>query len=69
MPVSSVRNVTVRNIDIKTANFLKVEQKHPFTLSDFTLQDIRATDKYNRFDSDKIDGLTIKNVELNGKKK
>ena len=69
MPVSGVRNVTVRNIDIKTANFLKVDMKAPFTLSNFTLQDIRATDKQNRFDSDKIEGITIKNVELNGNKK
>ena len=69
MPVSNVRNVTVRNIDIKTANFLKVEMKEPFTLSDFTLQDIRATDKHNRFDSNKIERLTVMNVELNGKMK
>ena len=69
MPVSSVRNVTVRNIDIKTTSFFKVEMKQPFTLSDFTLQDIRATDRHNRFDSDKVEGITIKNVELNGNRK
>ena len=69
MPVSGVRNVTVRNIDIKTANFLKVEMKQPFVLSDFILKDIKVEDKYNRFDIGKIERLTIKNVELNGKKK
>ena len=66
MPISSVSNVTVRDIDIKTANFFKVEMKHPFVLSDFILQEIRVTDKHNRFDSDKIQRLTVKNVELNG---
>jgi len=69
MPISSVRNVTVRDIDIKTANFFRVDMKHQFTLSDFTLENIRATDKHNRFDSDKVDGLKIKNVELNGTKR
>lgn len=69
MPVSSVSNVTVRNIDIKTVNFFKVEMKEPFTLSDFTLQNIRANDKYNRFDSNKVENITIKDVELNGRKK
>ena len=69
MPVSGVRNVTVRNIDIKTANFLKVEMKQPFVLSDFILKDIKVEDKYNRFDIGKIERLTVKNVELNGKRK
>lgn len=69
MPVSGVRNVTVRNIDIKTANFLKVEMKQPFVLSDFILKDIKVEYKYNRFDIGKIERLTVKNVELNGKRK
>ena len=69
MPVSGVRNVTVRNIDIKTANFFKVEMKHPFVLKDFTLDHIQATDKHNCFDSDKVEGMIVSNVTLNGNKR
>ena len=68
MSMSSVRNVTVRNINIKTANFFKVDMKKNFILSNFTLQDIHATDKYNCFDTSKIQHLVVKNVELNGNK-
>ena len=67
MPVSGVRNVTVRNVDIKTANFFKVEMKHTFTLSDFTLENINATDKHNSYQTEKVENLKVKNVMLNGK--
>lgn len=67
MPVSGVRNVTVRNIDIKTANFFKVEMKQPFTLSDFTLENINVKDKHNCYQTDKVENLKVKNVVLNSK--
>ena len=67
MPVSSVCNVTVRDIDIKTANFFKVEMKHTVTLSDFTLENINATDKHNCYQTEKVENLKVKNVMLNGK--
>ena len=67
MPVSGVRNVTVRNIDIKTANFFKVEMKQPFTLSDFTLDNIKAEDKHNCYEIKKIQNMKVSNVTLNKK--
>lgn len=67
MAVSSVRNVTVRNIDIKTANFFKVDMKHKFTLSDFTLENINVKDKHNCYQTDKVENLKVKNVVLNSK--
>lgn len=67
MPTSSVLNVTVRNVDIKTANFFKVDMKHTFALSGFTLENINATDKHNCCQTDKVGNLKVKNVVLNGK--
>jgi len=67
MPVSSVCNVTVRDIDIKTANFFKVDMKQPFTLSDFTLENINVTDKHNCYQTEKVENLKVKNVLLNNK--
>ena len=68
MPVSFVNNITVRDIDIRTSNFFKVDMKHTFTLSNFTLENISVTDKHNRFDSDKVEGLKVKNMMLNNKR-
>lgn len=65
MPVSSVRNVTIRNIDVKASQFFHVRMKHPFTLSRFTLENIEAIDSSDCFETDSIQQLTIKNVKLN----
>jgi polygalacturonase len=67
MPVSSVRNVSVRNLDIKTANFFKVDMKQSFTLNDFTLENINVMDKHNCYQIDKVENLKVKNVVLNSK--
>ena len=69
MPVSSVRNVTLRDINVTASHFFLVKQKHPFNMSNFTLENIRATDKHNTFNVNKIEGLTVKNVILNDMKK
>ena len=69
MPVSGVRNVTVRNIDIKTANFFRVVQKHPFTLHGFTFENVKASEKYNSFEDVDVESMILKNVILNGIKK
>ena len=69
MPVSSVNNVTLRDIDVTASHFFLVKQGHPFTMSNFTFENIRATDKHNTFNINKIEGLTVKNVILNKEKK
>jgi polygalacturonase len=71
MPESSVRNVTIRGLMIQTSSFFRVRKTHnimthQFALSDFTFEDIEAEDKDNAFDIDQIDGVTVKNVLLNG---
>ena len=69
MPVSSVRNVTIRNIDFKTAIFFRVVQKHPFTLHDFTFENVKVSEKYNSFEDVNVEGMTLNNVIINGIKK
>ena len=69
MPVSSVNNITLRDIDVTASHFFLVKQGHPFTMSNFTFENIRATDKHNTFNINKIEGLTVKNVILNKEKK
>lgn len=65
-PVSTVRNVTIRNLDIKAEKFFHVNRRHPFRMERFTFADIRAVDKKGTFDIGEISGLKVKNVVLNG---
>ena len=67
MPASSVSNVTIRNIDVQSTRFFRVDMKQPFSLSDFTLENIKAEDKHDCFETDKIQNLKVCNVTLNGK--
>lgn len=69
LPPSVVSNVTIRDIDIKAGSFFKIEKKHDFTVRRFTLENIQATDRHNRFDEGKVTDITIKNVTLNNVKK
>lgn len=71
MPVSSVSNVTIRHLKVKTSSLFRVQKTrnnlvHQFNLSSFTFENIDAEDENNTFDIDQIDGVTMKNVILNG---
>ena len=67
-PVSTVDNVTIRNLQgIKAGRFFNVNHRHPFKLSRFTLQDIDVTDKQNTCHTKEIENVSFKNVKLNGK--
>ncbi|MBQ7512356.1 MAG: hypothetical protein IJU11_06400, partial [Prevotella sp.] len=67
-PVSTVNNVTIRDLkDLNVGKFFFVKHRHPFKLSNFTLQDIDVTDKKGTCDIKEIDGITLKNVVLNDK--
>jgi polygalacturonase len=68
MPTSIVRNVTIRDMDIRADKFFFVNREHPFTITDFTLQNIKAEDKKNTFNINGIENLTVKDVILNGVK-
>lgn len=50
-------------------DIIMVTDKQGFVLKDFTLENINATDKHNRFDTDKVERMTIRNVKLNGNKR
>lgn len=67
MPESCVRNVTVRNIQMRSGRFFHIDMKQPFYLSDFTLEDIQAVDNKNCFEIQKIQNVKVRNVTLNGK--
>lgn len=66
--MSTVNNVTIRTLQgIKVGRFFNVNHRHPFKLSNFTLQDIDVTDKQNTCHTKEIENVSYKNVKLNGK--
>ena len=67
MPTSSVSNVTIRNINVHSTRFFRVDMKQPFKMTDFTLENIKAEDMHDCFETDKIQNLKVSNVTLNGK--
>ena len=68
MPVSTVNNVIIRDLQgIKVGRFFNVNHRHPFKLSNFTLQDINVTDRQNVCHTKEIENVYFKNVVLNGK--
>lgn len=68
MPESRVTNVTIRDINITAGKFFVVKRKRPFSISNFRLENITATDKAGTFDVKGTSGLTVKDVTLNGRK-
>ena len=66
--MSTVNNVTIRQLQgIKVGRFFNVNHRHPFKLSNFTLQDINVTDRQNTCHTKEIENAVFKNVVLNGK--
>jgi hypothetical protein len=67
----SKKKMTVRNIGIYVPfndnRFFRVDMKQPFTLSDFTLDNIKAEDKHNCYEIKKIQNMKVSNVTLNKK--
>lgn len=68
MPESRVNNVTIRDLDITANKFFVVKRDRPFNISNFTLENITAKDKANKFDIKTTTNLTVKDVTLNGRK-
>ena len=68
MPVSTVENVTISNMNIHAGKFLYVKKGHKFNIKNITLTDITATDNSNCYNAKDIEGPKVKNVTLNGNK-
>ena len=65
MPTSIVRNVTIRDMDIRADKFFYVNREHNFLMENFALENIKAEDKKSTFDIGDINNITVKNVTLN----
>ena len=54
---------------MKCRNFFDVGTSDKYSLSDFTFEDIRVTDKAGNFSSTLIPGTVVRNVVINGNEK
>ncbi len=70
MPLSQCNDILFRNIRMKCGNFFNVEGSDKYALKNFTLEDIDCEDgaKTKAFSKRPVQGLTMKNVMINGEK-
>jgi len=66
IPVSYGDQVTLKNINMKCDNFFAVEKDPNVRLSNFTFENLKIEAKNTTFDKSVIDGITFKNVIING---
>ena len=68
MPLSQCNNITFRNIKMDCGVFFNVTGSDKYTLKQFTFEDIDSKDhgKEKPFAQRPVEGLTLKNVVLNG---
>jgi len=66
MPLSQCNNITMRNINMKCADFFAVNLSEKFALKDFTFENINVSDEKGAFDPNLIPGTVTKNVVING---
>lgn len=67
MPPSGVDNVTVKNAHLDcTREFYRDRKTDDYTLTNFTFENISASDPSDNFDTSNIKNCTIKDVEING---
>lgn len=65
MPMSLVDNVTFMNAKLDcTKNFYKYKKTDDYVLSNFTFSDIIATAPDATFNTDNVDGFSVKNVSV-----
>lgn len=65
-PVSVSQNITFRNLKLQCNTFAEVGVTEHDQLKNFTFENIEATAEKPEFDQSIIEGLTIKNVTING---
>ena len=68
MPLSQCNNVTFRNVQMTCNVFFNVQGSDKYALKDFSFENIDCKDygKEKPFSQRPIDGLTLKNVVING---
>ena len=68
MPLSKCNNISFRNIQMTCNVFFNVTGSDKYELKDFAFQDIDCRDyaKEKAFTQSPVEGLTLKNVKING---
>ena len=67
VPISYSDHITMRNIKLKSITFYDMAITEHDKLSNFTFENIEVEAKNGSFDKSIIDGVTFKNVKVNGK--
>lgn len=67
VPLSYGNHVTLKNITLKSDTFFNVEKDENVRLSNFTFENINVEATKTAIDKSIVDGITFKNVYLNGK--
>ncbi len=67
VPLSYSEHITMRNIDLKCDIFYDMKITEYDKLSDFTFENINVEAEDGTYDKSIIDGVTFKNVKVNGK--
>ncbi|HEX9601683.1 MAG TPA: exopolygalacturonase, partial [Mariniflexile sp.] len=66
VPLSYSNHITMRNIDLKCDIFYDMKITEYDKLSNFTFENIKVEAKDATYDKSIINGVTFKNVEVNG---
>lgn len=66
-PISYGDHVTLRNIELKCEKFYEVQKDPMIKLSNFTFENLKIESKNTEMDKTAINGVTFKNVKVNGK--
>jgi len=65
IPVSSCKNISLKNIKLKCKTFYDVSASKNYQLSDFFFQDLNIETENSSFDKSQIQGIKLKNVKVN----
>ncbi|WP_120183200.1 rhamnogalacturonidase [Pelobium manganitolerans] len=66
-PLSYSQNITMRNLDVKCDVFFDIAITKHDRLANFTFENLKVEAKNDKYDKSIIDGVTFKNVVVNGK--
>ena len=68
MPLSQCNNISFKNINMNCGNFFAVEGSDKYALKDFSFENIDCKDNAKKvaFKNHPVEGLTLKNVVVNG---
>lgn len=64
--MSQCNNIVMRNVNMSCRRFFDVGASDKYALRNFTFENVNVSDGDGRFDKSLIDGVTVKNVVVNG---